>query len=105
MNFENLSSQDTSYLYISLLSNYFEVFSDLNPEIEIVYTIDVEDNGPGVPADLHEKIFEPLFSTKSFGVGLGMTVVKDIIQRHNGNVILQITRQKGCRFVVQIPYS
>jgi len=63
----------------------------------------VEDNGPGIPEDLHEKIFEPLFSTKSFGVGLGMSVVKEVIQMHKGDVTLQSPGQHGCRFVVRIP--
>jgi signal transduction histidine kinase len=65
--------------------------------------ITIEDNGPGIPDDLHEKIYEPLFSTKNFGVGLGMTIVKEIIEMHKGSVTHQAAHKRGCRFVVRIP--
>lgn len=53
-------------------------------EIEIAVT----DSGPGFPPNLREKVFEPLFSTKSFGVGLGLTIVKQIVELHQGRVVL-----------------
>ncbi len=51
--------------------------------------IRVSDTGCGIPADEIEKIFEPLFSTKTFGVGLGMPIVKDIMEKHGGGVEIQ----------------
>lgn len=65
--------------------------------------ITIEDNGPGIPEDLREKIFEPLFSTKSFGVGLGMSVVREILLMHKGDVTHQSPDQGGCRFVARVP--
>jgi signal transduction histidine kinase len=50
--------------------------------------IAVRDNGPGIPADVLPKIFEPLFSTKSFGVGLGLPTVKQIMEQHGGGIDL-----------------
>ncbi len=44
------------------------------------------DNGPGIPEDIILLIFEPLYSTKNFGVGLGLPVVKQIMEKHNGGV-------------------
>src|SRR5205823_1621147 len=44
--------------------------------------ISVKDNGPGIPAEVLPRIFEPLFSTKGFGVGLGLPTVKQIIEHH-----------------------
>ena len=63
----------------------------------------VEDNGPGVPAELRAKIFEPLFSTKNFGVGLGMPVVEEVMKSHQGGVELQVPEGHGCRFVLWLP--
>ncbi len=51
--------------------------------------IRVSDTGPGIPADAQTKIFEPLFSTKSFGVGLGLPIVKNIMAQHGGGVEVQ----------------
>jgi signal transduction histidine kinase len=50
--------------------------------VEIVF----EDNGPGIPSDVHPMIFEPLFSTKGFGVGLGLSVVRQIVEQHGGGI-------------------
>jgi signal transduction histidine kinase/ligand-binding sensor domain-containing protein len=51
-----------------------------------VLTIVVADNGPGIPDDLRARVFEPLFSTKAFGVGLGLPIVKAIMEDHGGGV-------------------
>ncbi|MDH3999339.1 MAG: ATP-binding protein, partial [Desulfuromonadales bacterium] len=67
--------------------------------VEIV----IEDNGPGVPENLREKIFEPLFSTKNFGIGLGMTIVEKIVMSHKGEITLQPNRTQGCCFVISLP--
>lgn len=53
----------------------------------------VADNGPGIPADQIEKIFEPLFTTKSFGTGLGLPAVQKIMEQHNGG--LDVTSEPG----------
>lgn len=55
--------------------------------------IAVEDSGPGVPADILPKIFEPLFSTKPFGVGLGLPLVKQIMEQHGGGV--EVSNREG----------
>ena len=51
------------------------------------------DTGPGMPPEILEKVFEPLFSTKGFGVGLGMPTVKQIMEQHGGGI--DITSQLG----------
>ncbi|WP_052347644.1 sensor histidine kinase [Candidatus Nitrosotenuis chungbukensis] len=51
-----------------------------------VVTFEVEDSGPGIPENLLDKIFEPLFTTKSCGTGLGLPTVKAIIQQHCGTI-------------------
>lgn len=69
---------------------YLNVVTTATPErMEVV----VSDNGPGIEADKLARIFEPLFSTKSFGVGLGLPIVKQIMEQHGGDI--QITSDEG----------
>lgn len=68
-----------------------------------VYTLAVEDTGPGIPADVLPKVFEPLFSTKSFGTGLGLPTVKQIVEHHGGSVEIASESGKGTRVVVRLP--
>lgn len=97
---------------LNLLTNAQQAFQEDATEKRIHITtrasgdtveIIIEDNGPGVPTELQNKIFEPLFSTKNFGVGLGMTVVKDIVTKHHGEIELQTPDRGGCRFVICLP--
>lgn len=55
-------------------------------QIDDVVTFEVEDSGNGIPKNLLDKIFEPLFTTKSHGTGLGLPTVKTIIQQHRGTI-------------------
>lgn len=70
-------------------------------EAEVV--IRISDNGKGIPADVMDKIFDPLFSTKSFGVGLGLSIVKDIVERHGGRVELESEEGVGTTTTIAIP--
>ena len=65
--------------------------------------IEIADNGPGIPAEQQEKIFEPLFSTKSFGVGLGMSVVKQVMEQHGGSVQVDSEPGQGARVRLLLP--
>ncbi|MFC1976554.1 sensor histidine kinase, partial [Chloroflexota bacterium] len=46
----------------------------------------ITDTGPGIPPNVLSRIFEPLYSTKGFGVGLGLPVVKEIVKQHGGKI-------------------
>jgi len=65
----------------------------------------VEDNGPGVPEAIRSRIFESYFTTKPVGVGtgIGLSISKSIIERHNGNIWFEEVQPHGARFVVQLP--
>jgi len=67
------------------------------------FELAVEDNGPGIPTDVLGRVFEPLFSTKSFGTGLGLPTVKQIVERHGGKVDISSQPGHGTRVDVQLP--
>jgi len=64
---------------------------------EIVFS----DNGPGIPAQLTEKVFEPLFSTREGGRGMGLAIARDIVNRHHGQVeVLTDRRRRGAHIAI-----
>jgi len=65
--------------------------------------LSVEDNGPGIPEDMLDKLFEPYATSKSQGSGLGLAVVKRIIEEHSGILYAENRSEGGARIVVQLP--
>jgi signal transduction histidine kinase len=65
----------------------------------------VDDNGPGVPADARERIFDPYVTTKEHGTGLGLAIVRKIVLDHGGDVHVEDEPSPlgGARFVVTLP--
>jgi signal transduction histidine kinase len=65
----------------------------------------VEDNGPGVPEAIRDRIFESYFTTKPVGVGtgIGLSISKSIVERHEGRVRFEEVKPHGARFVVELP--
>jgi signal transduction histidine kinase len=63
-------------------------------------TIEVEDSGPGIPEEILPKIFEPLFTTKPTGTGLGLASVKNIIEQHGGSIYV---KNKPTIFTIHLP--
>ena len=72
-----------------------------NGRVEVIFA----DNGPGVPNDLQAHIFEPLFSTKGFGVGLVLPVVKQIMEQHQGGVEVESEEGRGTRVCLWLPHD
>lgn len=65
--------------------------------------IRISDTGPGMSADVLDKLFEPLFSTKGFGVGLGLPIVKDIMAEHGGGIEIQSEIGKSTIVLLWLP--
>jgi signal transduction histidine kinase len=65
--------------------------------------VDVADQGPGIPADVAEKIFNPFFTTKPQGSGLGLAIVRKIVDAHDGRIDVQTAPGQGTRFRVTLP--
>jgi PAS domain S-box-containing protein len=67
--------------------------------------VDVIDDGPGVSTDLSDRIFDPFFTTKPQGSGLGLPIVRKIVDAHDGRIDLTTTPGRGTRFRVTLPVS
>ena len=66
-------------------------------------TIRIGDTGPGIPAEIQGKIFEPYFTTRDFGSGLGLTLVYKIVKEHMGEIELDSKPGAGSTFAISIP--
>jgi signal transduction histidine kinase len=67
--------------------------------------IDVQDDGPGISADVLPRIFEPFFTTKAKGTGLGLAVVKRIIEDHRGTLEVRSEAGRGTTFTFRLPMT
>jgi PAS domain S-box-containing protein len=65
--------------------------------------VDVSDDGPGMPPDIAEKIFNPFFTTKAQGSGLGLAIVRKIVDAHDGRIDMTTQDGRGTRFRVTLP--
>jgi signal transduction histidine kinase len=65
--------------------------------------IQVEDTGPGIPADVIAKVFDPFVTTKSDGTGLGLSISYGIIREHGGTLTVESTLGQGATFTIELP--
>jgi two-component system nitrogen regulation sensor histidine kinase NtrY len=70
---------------------------------EDFWTLDVEDNGPGIPLELRETVFDPYVTTKDDGTGLGLSIVKKIVIEHGGTIRASESKLGGARLRVRLP--
>ena len=66
-------------------------------------TLSVEDNGPGISMEVKSRVFEPKFTTKTKGMGLGLAMVKTIVLSYGGNIDIQEPKKGGVAFVMRFP--
>ena len=100
-------------LLLNLIVNACDASAEL-PEDRRVVTVDtgsqdgmvrvcVTDRGPGVPPDAFEKVFEPFWSTRPRGMGMGLAVCRSIAAAHHGGLTVRNTQEGGARFCVLLP--
>ncbi|MFA6809491.1 MAG: ATP-binding protein [Desulfoplanes sp.] len=68
-----------------------------------VVVMTVKDNGPGIPEELQDKIFQPFFSAKEEGTGLGLSIAKRIIEDHGGWISVSSKPEEGTTFTITLP--
>jgi len=92
---DSLSASDTSNPEIHIRANVSET----------QVLISVSDNGPGVPPNIEMHLFEPFFTTKKHGVGLGLSICKNIAMAHGGNLTYRKPTDSGAEFVLSLPLA
>ena len=65
--------------------------------------LDVCDTGSGIPPEQRARIFEPLYTTKAGGTGLGLYIVQEVVAAHGGQVAVQSTVGQGSTFTITLP--
>lgn len=67
--------------------------------------ISIQDNGPGIPQEIADRVFDPYFSTKKEGSGLGLAITHSIISKHGGQVTVSAGKERGTVFTILLPTS
>jgi signal transduction histidine kinase len=96
---------------MNLLQNSREALGDKGGNVFVSarcqsdYSVEVEirDDGPGIPPDKQEKVFEAYYTTKEKGTGLGLATVKHNVELYGGTVRMESALGKGVRFVLIFP--
>ena len=63
----------------------------------------ITDTGPGLPDEIKDKVFQPYFSTKKRGSGLGLPIARRIVEEHGGYLAVHAESGRGTDFVIQLP--
>jgi signal transduction histidine kinase len=103
--------QQLQQVFLNLLLNAVEAIGESgNITVRTGYdmqaktvSISIKDTGSGIAAELQEKIFQPFFTTKGKGTGLGLAVSKRIVEEHGGNIKVANNRGGGVTFTITLP--
>jgi len=101
-------------VFINLITNAFQAMDGQGGTLRVAIAqetsggqpgvcVTVEDTGPGVPPELREQIFNPFFTSKKDGVGLGLSIVAKIVDDHRGTIRFDPGTARGARFRVFLP--
>jgi two-component system, NtrC family, sensor histidine kinase HydH len=101
-------------VFINLICNAYEAMDGAGGKLSVSIApasaenvsgvaVEIQDSGPGVPAEVREQIFNPFFTSKENGVGLGLSIVAKIVDDHRGSIRLMSPPGEGARFHVFLP--
>lgn len=97
-------------IFINLLQNAREALNDKGKiEISVLrnekddLVVSIKDNGPGIPEDKRQRIFEPYFTTKKSGTGLGLAIVRQNLDIYGGTIRVESAPGKGAEFIITLP--
>jgi nitrogen fixation/metabolism regulation signal transduction histidine kinase len=103
--------EQLSRVFINLIKNAIQsIPENRNGKIGIstvltgsMVRVSIADNGKGIPEDLQAKLFTPSFTTKSSGMGMGLSIVKNIIESFEGHITFKTKVNHGTTFLIEIP--
>ena len=103
-----LDSKQMMQVLYNLLHNSIEAMEEggticIYSDVDETYNMYMYDSGSGIPTHMQATIFEPFITTKSSGTGLGLTIVKRIIENHGGTIALHDSSEQGTTFVIRLP--
>jgi signal transduction histidine kinase len=92
----------------NLLRNSVEAFADVRVQVRVavveeVLELSVSDDGPGIPDELRERVFDPFVSTKERGTGLGLPLAVRVLSYLGGSIELLPARVRGAAFLIRVP--
>lgn len=97
---------------INLIVNAIQAITAEKGQIRIEYGredsfsfINVIDSGEGIPESELERVFEPYYSTKKLGIGLGLTITKKFVEEHGGTIEIKSAQDKGTKITIRIPFD
>jgi signal transduction histidine kinase len=109
----NIDPDQLGRAVLNVIKNAFQAIKDASPaEMKITietgigggsFFISVSDTGAGIPDGIVSRVYEPLFSARHFGMGLGLTVAKEIVERHRGNISIETRAGSGTKVTFRIP--
>jgi len=114
--------QEFGRVLLNLINNGFQAIDEkakkgvqgYKPELVVSTRLDyhfiqiiIADNGPGIPNEIKDKIFQPFFTTKptGSGTGLGLSLSYDIIKAHGGEIKVKSKENEGTEFIIQLPIA
>ena len=111
-----LDNEQIKRVFVNLIENSIEAFDPL--QVEKIVTVrsryenardlilaEVADNGNGIPLSDLQKLFQPYFSTKGRGTGIGLAIVRRIVTEHNGAIKVVANQPKGAKFIIELPVA
>ncbi len=108
------SSGELQQVFTNLMLNAVDAMTPRGGALEVTLTagpeaarVEIRDEGPGIPKEIGDSVFQPFFSTKQGqgGTGLGLSITYSIVEQHGGRIFFENRVPRGCTFIVELPYS